>query len=76
MGMENIAELSRYAVGIQLKIIALAANSLDMAGIATLTLEPMNGVKKEAKEATNRADVLLIWFDSILSYFNLIKYFS
>jgi hypothetical protein len=67
MGMETIAELSKYAVGIQLKMIAVAANSADIAGIATLTLEPMNGVKNEAKDATNRADVLLIWFGSILS---------
>jgi hypothetical protein len=67
MGMETMAEVRRYAVGIQLKIMALAANSADMAGIATLTLEPMNGVKKEANVATNRAVVLFIWFVSILS---------
>jgi len=58
-GTANIADVNRNAVGIQLSKIASVANSEAIAGSAILTEEPINGVKKEAIVAINKADILL-----------------
>jgi hypothetical protein len=58
-GTANMADVNKNAVGIQLSKIASAANSEAIAGSAMLTEEPINGVKKEAIVAINRADILL-----------------
>jgi hypothetical protein len=62
-----MAEASKYAVGIQLIMIAVAANSLDMAGMATFTALPMKGVTNAASVATKRTVVLFIWLVSIFN---------
>jgi hypothetical protein len=53
-GTRNIAAARRYAVEIQLKVIASAENSLPIEGMAILMEVPMKGVRKEAVAATNR----------------------
>lgn len=49
-------------------MMAVAANSPDMAGMATLTLLPMKGVRNDASVATRRTVVLFILVDSIFNY--------
>jgi len=59
MGTRSIDEASRYAVGIQLSSTALRLNSVPIAGRATFSEDPMKGVRKEARLATQSAlDVL------------------
>ena len=54
-----MAAASKKDVGIQLKIIASAANSAPIAGTAILMAELMNGVKKLARVAMTKAAILI-----------------
>jgi hypothetical protein len=58
-GTANIAAASKNDVGTQLSRMALVANSAPIAGNAILTDELINGVKKLAKVATNKAAILI-----------------
>jgi hypothetical protein len=69
-----MAAVNRYAVGIQLISMAFAANSLAIAGRAILIEEPMKGVKKEAIQATNKADILLTFILLLTQITHLINY--
>ena len=54
-----MAAASKNDVGIQLKRIALVANSVPIAGNAMFTAELIKGVKKLAKVATSKAAILI-----------------
>jgi hypothetical protein len=58
-GTAKTADANKYAVGIQLNMIASAANSEPIAGRAILTADAIKGVKNEANVATSRAGILL-----------------
>jgi hypothetical protein len=51
-GARNTAADKRIEVATQLKATALAENCFPIAGNAIFMAEPMNGVRKEAKEVT------------------------
>jgi hypothetical protein len=53
--------LKKNAVVIQLKRIALTANSLEIVGSATFNDVPINGVKNEASVAISKIAVLSIF---------------
>jgi hypothetical protein len=57
-GTRNIAAAKRNEVATQLNKTASIANSFPIDGSAMVTEEPMKGVRKEAKVATNKADLL------------------
>ncbi|OIP30742.1 MAG: hypothetical protein AUK23_08075 [Deltaproteobacteria bacterium CG2_30_43_15] len=57
-GTRNITAAKRYAVATQLNKTASMANSFPIEGRAMLTEEPIKGVRKDARVATSKAELL------------------